>query len=66
MNIEEALKIVKKAVKSSHIKNQPHVDLSLCTAQERPIAQEALMYLQAEVSKGNMTEDELKEKLGLA
>lgn len=65
MNIEDALIIVKKVVKESHIKNQRHVDLSLCTADQRANTQEALMYLQAEVAKGSMTDAELKEKLGL-
>ncbi|MBK25189.1 MAG: hypothetical protein CME70_14440 [Halobacteriovorax sp.] len=66
MTIEEALKLVRKAVKHSHLDNQPHIDLSVCTADKRIITQEALTFLQAEVVKGNMTEDELKEKLGLA
>lgn len=65
MTIEEALKLVRKAVKQSHIANQPHVDLSVCTAEQRPITQEALMFLQAEVANGAMTDEELKEKLGL-
>ena len=65
MTLEEAIKLVKSAVKQSHIVNQPHVDFSVLTADKRPEAQEALAFLQAEVVKGNMTQDELKEKLGL-
>lgn len=65
MNTEDAIKLVKKAVKESHIKNQRHIDLSLCTADNRADTQEALVFLQAKVSKGEMTDAELKEKLGL-
>lgn len=65
MNVEDAIKLVKRAVKNSHINNQPHIDLSVCTADKRADTQEALVFLQAEVAKGNMTDNELKEKLGL-
>ena len=65
MTVEEALKLVRRAVKESHLDNQRHVDLSVCTADTRAATQEALAFLQGEVVKGNMTEDELKEKLGL-
>ncbi len=65
MNIEDAIKLVKKVVKESHVKNQRHIDLSVCTADKRADTQEALVFLQAKVAKGEMTDDELKEKLGL-
>lgn len=65
MTVEEALKIVRKVVKQSHLNNQPHVDLSVCTADKRAETQEALVFLHAEVAKGTMTDEELKEKLGL-
>jgi hypothetical protein len=65
MNIEDAIKLVKRVVKDSHLNNQRHVDLSLCTADKRADTQEALVFLQAQVAKGKMTDEELKEKLGL-
>jgi hypothetical protein len=65
MNIEDAIELVKKAVKESHLNNQRHVDLSLCTADKRADTQEALVFLQAKVAKGEMSDIELKEKLGL-
>lgn len=65
MNLEDALNLVRKAVKESHINNQRHVDLSVCTADKRSDTQEALVFLQALVAKGEMTDVELKEKLGL-
>lgn len=65
MTTTEAVKLVRDAVKESHINNQRHIDLSICLASKRAITEEALTFLQAEVSKGNMTEKQLKEKLGL-
>ncbi len=65
MNTEDAIKLVRKVVKESHVKNQRHIDLSVCTADKRADTQEALVFLQALVAKGEMTDDELKEKLGI-
>ena len=43
MNLDEAITLLKRAVKYSEVKNQKHIDLSICTADQRPVFQEALI-----------------------
>ncbi len=65
MTLDEAIKLLLKAVKWSEVKNQKHIDLSVCVAQERPLLQKALVIANLEVEKGTLTQDELKMRLGL-
>ena len=65
LSFDEATTLLKKAVKYSEVKNQKHIDLSLCTAEERPLFQKALVIVNLEVEKGTLTQDQLKTKLGL-
>ncbi len=65
MTLDEAVTLLKKAVKYSEVKNQKHIDLSLCIAEERPVYQRALIVANLEVQKGTLTQDELKARLGL-
>ena len=65
MTLEEAIVILRKAVKWSEVKNQKHIDLSVCIAEERPLLQKALVIANVEVEKGTLTQDELKVRLGL-
>ncbi len=65
LTFDEAVLLLKKAVKFSEVKNQKHIDLSLCIASERPLSQKALMIVNLEVEKGTLTHDQLKVKLGL-
>jgi len=65
LSFDEATKLLKKAVKFSEVKNQKHIDLSLCTADERPLYQKALVVANLEVEKGTLTQDQLKTILGL-
>jgi len=65
MNLEEAIDLLKNAVKESHIDNQKHIDLSLVDAQERLVYEKALMFCQAYVARGEITDEELKGRLGL-
>ena len=65
MTLDAAILLLKKAVKYSVIKDQKHIDLSVCLASDRARTQEALMFVQLEVEKGTLTQDELKARLGL-
>lgn len=65
LSFDEAVKVLKKYVKFSEVKNQKHIDLSLCTALERPLAQKALVIANLETTKGTLTQDQLKAQLGL-
>jgi len=65
MTLDEAITLLKKAVKWSEVKNQKHIDLSVCVAEERPLFQKALVIANIEVEKGTLTQDDLKIRLGL-
>ena len=65
MTLDEAIVLLKKAVKWSVVKNQKHIDFSVCIAEERPLYQKALILANMEVEKGTLTQADLKNRLGL-
>ncbi len=64
-SFEEAIKLLRNAVKYSNIDNQKHLDLTLIDAQEKLGYQKALMTIQSMVLKGEKTQAEVNELLGL-
>ena len=64
-NLDQAVNLLKKAVKYSTLKGVKHVDFSLCIAEERPAYQKAMKLALNEVEKGTLSEDELKKRLGV-
>lgn len=62
---DEAIQLLRNAVKYSTIENQKHIDLSLVNADERLEYQKALMVVQSAVSRGEFTQAEVNEKLGI-
>ncbi len=65
LNFDEAVELLKKIVKFSEVKNQKHIDLSLCLAEDRAQFQKALMIVNLEVEKGSLKREELLTKLGI-
>lgn len=65
MNLEEAINLLKNAVKDSHLDNQKHIDLTLIDASVRADYEKALMICQANVAQGHISDEDLKSKLGL-
>jgi hypothetical protein len=65
MTYDEAIQLLKKAVKFSHLLNQKHVDLSVAQAHERASFEEAMIITRAAVVREEKTEEELKKDLGL-
>ncbi len=65
MTLDQAIDLLKKAVKDSHLDNQKHIDLTLVDASVRADYEKALMVCQANVAQGHLTDDELKIRLGL-
>lgn len=63
--MNEHIKLLKNAVKDSHLDRQKHIDLSLTMAIDRPRYEEALKQLRIAVRDGLLTEEDLKKKLGL-
>lgn len=62
---EDAVKLLKKAVKYSHLDNQKHVDFSLVNANHLDEYKKAMMIVREAVSDGELTEEDLKKRLGL-
>lgn len=65
LSLQEAIAFLKKYVKFSEVKNQKHIDLTLGSAEDRPVAQKALIVTKTAVDKGEITDAQLKTKLGL-
>ncbi|MEA9358214.1 hypothetical protein SHI21_18410 [Bacteriovorax sp. PP10] len=65
MTLDEAITLLKNAVKWSEVKDQKHIDLTVIAAEERPLYQRALAVANIEVEKGTLTQDALKARLGL-
>lgn len=60
-----AVNQLKKAVKTSHIENQKHIDLTLVDPIERESLQKALMYIKAMIVRGELTDKQFKSDVGL-
>lgn len=65
MTLDEAITLLRNAVKWSEVKDQKHIDLTVISAEERPLYQRALAVTTIEVEKGTLTQDALKARLGL-
>lgn len=65
MTLEQAIELVRKAVKFTGSIDQKHIDLTLVPAEERPTYEKALARLALEVSKGTLTKDVLNSRLHL-
>lgn len=65
ITFDKAITLLKNAVKFSTIENQKHIDLSLVNAADRMEYQKALMIVQSAVKRGEYTQIEVNEKLGI-
>ena len=65
MELNEAIEKLKKIVKFSHLENQKHIDLTLAIAEDRYYCEQALVVAKTAVKDGQLTEQELKKRLGL-
>lgn len=65
MTLDQAIQLVRKAVKFTGTIDQKHIDLTVVPAEERPAYQKALAVLQLELGKGTLTKDVLNSRLHL-
>lgn len=65
IDLDQAISILKNAVKDSHLKNQKHIDLTLIDAEQRDRYQLALFVAQNAVKENIISERDLKTRLGL-
>lgn|GEM_PF-1325957 len=61
----DAIKLLRNAVKDSHLENQKHIDLTIPMASELPRYEKALGLVNAYVSAGKLENEDLKRRLGL-
>lgn len=65
MTLDEAIALVRRAVKHTGTIDQKHIDLTVVPAAERASYENALAELRASVTAGAITRDELDRRLGL-
>lgn len=65
MELQAALKYVKKFVKMSAIDNQAHIDLTQAPASERVELERALAALKLYIKRGDTTQEAVNSELGL-
>lgn len=65
MTYEEAVALLRPAVKESHLEDQRHIDLTVLPAGRRGEARRALMWARAHVARGRVSEERLKRDLGI-
>jgi len=65
LTTDEAINLLKNAVKYSCIDNQKHLDFSLVTANKLDDYQRAMVVVNIAVENGELTKDELNNKIGL-
>lgn len=66
MELDEALKLLKKIVKYPGTIEQRHLDLTLAPADELPKYQEAIRVSQEAIKEGKISRDEFMRKVQLA
>ena len=64
-DLKWAIKKLKEITKESHIKGQFHIDLTLADANERDVYMEAMIIAKNSVTQGEISEANLKERIGL-
>lgn len=64
-NFEEAVIFLRKAVKYSNIDGQKHIDPALVNAFDLDDYKKAMILVRHEVESGKITEEDLKQRIGL-
>jgi hypothetical protein len=65
MQLDEAIELLKKAVKFCGTIDQKHIDLTIVPAEQRHTYEKALAISQLSVKEGEITRDELLRRLTL-
>jgi len=65
MNLDEAIQILKKAVKHTGTIDQKHIDLTVVPANERGIYEKALAVSQMSIKDGKITRDDFMRRVNL-
>ena len=66
MDFNKAMAILKKTVGESHLEGMPYLNFMRVPADQRAVCEQAMAVVQSAVARGELTQEELKKKLGLA
>ncbi len=66
MTYQQAIEILKYAVKDSHLDNQRHIDLTVVGTEKREEAEQALISLRTYMAKQEVSEAQVKKDLGIS
>ena len=64
-SFEDAIHFLRKAVKYSNIDGQKHIDPALVNSEDLDNYRRSMIIVRKEVEAGTISEDDLKQKLGL-
>jgi hypothetical protein len=65
MELDTAIELLKKAVKYTGTNDEKHIDLTLVSANDRPMYEEALKVSQLSIKEGKITRDEFLRRVHL-
>ncbi|HXH73612.1 MAG TPA: hypothetical protein VNJ08_01505 [Bacteriovoracaceae bacterium] len=65
MDLDQAIMILRKAVKHTGTIDQKHIDLTVIPVDEKPLYEKALVVTQLAVKDGKLSRDELLARLHL-
>ncbi len=65
MEINQAIELLKRAVKYTGVIDQKHIDLSVVATEDRPKYEEALKVVQLAIKGGQITRDEFNRRVHL-
>jgi hypothetical protein len=65
MDLEQAIELLKNAVKYTGTIEQKHIDLTLVPSEDRPKYEKALMVSQMAIREGKISRDEFLRKVHL-
>lgn len=65
MELEQAIELLKKAVKNCGTIDQKHIDLTVVPAQDRAIYERALAVSQLSIKEGKISREEFLRRLNL-
>ncbi len=65
MDLDQAINLLKNAVKGSAVEEQNHIDLSVIPADQLPKYQKALMISQMAIREGKITKDDFNRRVRL-
>lgn len=65
MELEEAIKLLKRAVKYPGTIDQKHIDLTIIPVEEHAKFEQAMQVSQASIKEGKMSREEFNRRVGL-